>query len=84
MTHPSPSPVTDDEVERAAAALDHVASTLEEVHALSDMGDPAFDASMFGQISAVNRGSSLLRRASSDRAVLLERIEELEKKLGRT
>lgn len=67
---PSPdTPVaTGDDVEllRAADGLDHVASALQEVHALGRDGinDAAYDASMLGQIAAVERGASLLRRAA--------------------
>jgi hypothetical protein len=56
-------PTVSGEESAAADALDHVADALREVHALSEVGDPQFDASMLGQIAACERGASLLRRA---------------------
>jgi hypothetical protein len=75
--------IEDAELVSAADGLDHVASALTEVHALSGIGDDAtFDASMFGQIAAVERGASLLRRAAirtPDPAKLREALELVER-----
>jgi hypothetical protein len=56
----------DGELATAADGLDLVSSALQEVHALSREGvaDGTYDAHMMGQIAAVERGASLLRRAA--------------------
>lgn len=65
------------DVADAADGLDLVANALREVHALGRDGvdDAAFDASMFGQIAACERGAALLRRAALARP---DRMEEME------